>query len=322
MIEAPKNGPRVSVVIPAYNSAAFIEGTIESARKLRHDDLELIVVDDGSSDDTAQIVGAMNDVLLIVQANAGDSAARNTGLQSATGGYILFLDHDDLLLPDAVSHHLRAMEDERCFDMVFGSNYLINSSGEVTGENSLASRSFSGRDVVLGTTPSFSQCLYRRSALERIGGFRPEAGMAADHDLNIRLLGKAGQGFIHGNPVMKYRLHEGQQTKSPAKLFRVHMQALEGLLGPGGELEDPALLREAKEYWQRYYGKFLPSETARMLRQGDFARAWKAGSLFASFAHRSLPSAIGFWAARLGGKMPGRKIASNPQAHSDGSEAG
>lgn len=313
---------KISVVIPAYNSSAFIGETIASARGLEHDDLELIVVDDGSSDDTAQVVGSMDDVLLIVQANAGDSAARNTGLKSATGDYILFLDHDDLLLSDAVSLHLVAMEDKRRFDMVFGSNYLIDSSGKVTGENNLAPRIFSSRDVALGTTPSFSQCLYRRAALERIGGFRPEAGMAADHDLNIRLLGKAGQGFIHGGLVMKYRLHEGQQTKSPAKLFGVHMQALEGLLGPGGELEDYALLREAKAYWQRYYGKFLPSETARMLRQAEFGRAWKAGSLFASFAHRSLPSAIGFWAARLGRKFRGGKIGGNPQTHSDGSEVG
>ncbi|MEP1422963.1 MAG: glycosyltransferase [Erythrobacter sp.] len=316
-METPKVGPKVSVVIPAYNSAAFIESTIESARNLHHDNIELIVVDDGSPDNTAQIVGAMEDVRLIVQANAGDSAARNTGLQSATGDYILFLDHDDLLLPEAFSHHLGAMQDERSFDMVFGSNYLINSNGEAIGENNLAPRIFSSRDVILGTTPSFSQCLYRRSALERIGGFRPEAGMAADHDLNIRLLGKAGRGFVHGGFVMKYRLHEGQQTKSPAKLFGVHMQALEGLLGPGGELEDYALLREARAYWQRYYGKFLPSEMARMLRQADFARAWKAGSLFVSFAHRSLPSAIGFWADRLRSK-----ISSQPQAQLDPSEIG
>lgn len=298
---------KISVIIPAYNSAAFIEDTIASARALDCDALELIVVDDGSSDDTAQIVGAMEDVLLIAQANAGDSAARNTGLKAASGEYILFLDHDDLLLAEAVTHHLKSMEDERGFDMVFGSNFLINSAGQVTGTNRLSPREFTARDVALGTTPSFSQCLYRRSALERIGGFRPEAGMAADHDLNLRLLGKRGKGYIHGELAMKYRLHEGQQTKSPAKLYGVHMDALDGLLGQGGELEDLALLKKAEAYWQDYYGKFLPSEVGRMLKRGDLDRAWKAGALFGSFAHRAVPSALRFWGGRLASRLAGKR---------------
>lgn len=241
--------PRISVIIPAYNSSGFIDETIRSVFALEHADLEVIVVDDGSTDNTRELVGAMQGVRLITQANAGDSAARNTGLAVCSGDFIMFLDHDDLLLPTAARDHLACLTASAQYDMAVGSNLLINSQGVQIGENPLKVRAFSARDVALGLTPSFSQCMYRRSALERIGGFRPSATVAADHDLNLRLLGYEQRGFVHGKTVMKYRLHEGQQTKSPARLYRAHMDALDKLLGPNGALADDALHQQALRHW-------------------------------------------------------------------------
>lgn len=296
----------ISVIIPAYNSAAFIRRTVQSALDLSETDVEIIVVDDGSTDSTSDIVSQIQGVTLISQANAGDSAARNSGLERARGEFVIFLDHDDLLLPEAASHHLRAFGENGSVDLVFGSNHLIDEAGQIIGLNRQQSRSFESRDVALGTTPSFSQCMYRRSALDRIGGFRREAGMAADHDLNLRLLGRSGRGFIHDEFVMQYRLHAGQQTKSPARLYRVHMQALRHLLARGGELEDPTLLREAEAYWQRYYGKFLPAEVWRMLRSVNISRAAGAAGLFARIAPRAMPSAGRYWIKRLRGEARSR----------------
>ena len=257
------------------------------------------MVDDGSTDNTRELVAAMSGVELIAQANAGDSAARNTGLAASTGEFIMFLDHDDLLLPSAARDHLACLAASAEFDMAVGSNYLINAQGVVTGENPLVARPFSGRDVALGLTPSFSQCMYRRSALERIGGFRPSATVAADHDLNLRLLGFENRGFVHGRMVMKYRLHEGQQTKSPARLYRAHMDSLNQLIGAGGALENDALHREALAHWQRYYGKFLPSEVGRMLLIGKPDKALSAATLFARTARHAVPSTLDYWFNRL-----------------------
>ncbi len=291
--------PKVSIIIPAYNTGDLIIETLGSVFALEHHDLEVIVVDDGSTDNTCELVGAMAGVRLIAQANAGDSAARNTGLAASSGEYIMFLDHDDLLLPSAATDHLACLAASADFDMVVGSNYLINAQGEPIGENPLATRRFSGRDVALGLTPSFSQCMYRRSALERIGGFRPSATVAADHDLNLRLLGFENRGFVHGKMVMKYRLHEGQQTKSPARLYRAHMDALARLLGAGGALENTDLHAEALSHWQRYYGKFLPSEVGRMLLLGKPDKALSAAALFARTARHSVPSTLDYWFNRL-----------------------
>ena len=87
---------RISVVIPAYNRARRLPATLESAFRQGYDDLEVIVVDDGSVDDTREVVGTYGDrVRYVYQPNAGAGAARNTGMRHATGELVAFLDSDD-----------------------------------------------------------------------------------------------------------------------------------------------------------------------------------------------------------------------------------
>jgi hypothetical protein len=176
----------------------------------------------------------------------------------------------------------------------------------VLGEYPQVPRAFSAEAVIFGVTPSFSQCMYRRSALERVGGLRPIALAAADHDLNLRVLGWEKRGFVHDGFVMKYRLHESQQTKSPARLYQMHLDTLTRLLGPGGELENAEILARATEHWQRYYGQFLPAEVGRMVAQGKLDRALAAATLFLRIGPRAVPSSIKHWSGRL---SRGRKAA-------------
>src|SRR6266852_6361254 len=102
-----RSGPLVSVIIPAYNAERFIDETLESVFKQTHDHLELILVDDGSTDGTGAQVRAYGDrVRFIRQVNAGAGAARNRGLEVATGDYIAFLDADDLWRPEKLEVQL------------------------------------------------------------------------------------------------------------------------------------------------------------------------------------------------------------------------
>src|SRR5208282_4080287 len=122
--------PRVTVVIAAYNAESYLRETIESVLAQRLQDIEVIVVDDGSTDGTLEILRAFSDHRLTVlrQRNSGVSAARNAGLAAARAPYIFFLDADDMLVPDALyrmvstldarpqrvacfGHHLRIAED-------------------------------------------------------------------------------------------------------------------------------------------------------------------------------------------------------------------
>jgi glycosyltransferase involved in cell wall biosynthesis len=104
--------PRVSVVIPAYNVAPFVAGSIHSALNQSLQPVEVVVVDDGSTDDTAAAVAAIEDprVRLISQPNRGVSAARNAGLAVVQAPFVLFLDGDDLLTPDALAQMYAALE--------------------------------------------------------------------------------------------------------------------------------------------------------------------------------------------------------------------
>jgi glycosyltransferase involved in cell wall biosynthesis len=104
---------KVSVIIPAYNSSRWIAQTISSVQKQTYSNLEIIVVNDGSTDHTVQIVKTINDPRLSIycQAHIGVSAARNVGIEHATGEFIAFLDADDLWREDMIENHVAALQD-------------------------------------------------------------------------------------------------------------------------------------------------------------------------------------------------------------------
>lgn len=294
---------KVSVIIPTYNTGPFIRETLGSVMALKGVQPEVIVIDDGSTDSTADIAGTYAGVIVHRQKNAGDSAARKKGLELATSAFVMFLDHDDVLHPEAALVHLAELEADPELDMVFGSNLLIDSDGQLIGENIQPRRKFSGADVVMHTTPSFSQCMYRRASLDRIGGFRAEAKASADIDLNLRLLGWRQAGLCHGKVVMSYRYHPGQQTRSPSKLFRQHMIVLDDILGPQGLLPNAALLRTAHRYWGRYYGRFIPMEILRAASGRDWSKLRLAAGAFS----QALPYSAFGTAAYLAEKLMGNK---------------
>src|SRR6478736_3287941 len=108
-VAEPESSPsmRFSVVIPTYNRASTLPRAIRSVLEQTYADVELVIVDDGSTDDTAEVVGAFADarITYLRQTNRGVSAARNAGAAAATGDFIVFLDSDDQLLPEAVQRY-------------------------------------------------------------------------------------------------------------------------------------------------------------------------------------------------------------------------
>ncbi len=103
--------PTVSIILPAYNSATFLQTTLNSIFSQDYSDFEIIIVDDGSTDTTAQIADQQEKrVRLIQQKNQGISEARNTGLKAARGRYIAFIDHDDFWHPKKLSAQVSVLE--------------------------------------------------------------------------------------------------------------------------------------------------------------------------------------------------------------------
>ena len=290
---------RVSVVIPAFNAARWLNRTIASVLAQGSAVGQVIVVDDGSVDDTQQIAAGYPAVTAIRQENAGDAAARNTGLARARDTHVLFLDHDDMLLEGAVKAHLRVMRSDAAPVMTVGRVQRIDAQDQVIGETALTPRLFDYRDVALGLTPTFSQCLYRADALREIGGFDPGAKAAADHDLNIRLLRHGRRGSVHGALVAAYRLHDAQQTRRPARLWAMHEAVLRRLLSPDGTCADPTLLQRALAHWRGYYAPFIASSAAKAVVAGDIKGAASNLAAWLACGRQGVVPTLRFASARL-----------------------
>ena len=278
--------PRCSVIIPAYNAADFVVQAVQSALRQTAEAPEVIVVDDGSEDATAALVDGIKGVTLIRQANQGPSAARMSGFAASRGEFVIFLDADDELAAGAIAAHISALEGSKAA-MVFGSNYRINEAGRRIGSNQQAR--FETRDrglIALQVTPTPSQCMYRRTAIEAVGGYDLTLDLCEDIDLNLRL-SRIGAILCHGEFVANYRMHAGQATKEPAKICRAHLGLMRRHLGA-----DAAALLRCLKKWQRYYGGNIPAEIARSTLRGDVKGAVTALNTFLSCLPQSAIGAV------------------------------
>lgn len=212
--------PRVSVVIPVYNGAAHIEATVQSVLAQTFRNFEVIVIDDGSTDGTRERLRPYRgQIRLISQPNRGVSAARNLGLKLALGEYILFLDGDDLLLPDKLAHQAACLDEDRLLGVVHSGWRLVDQFGhavrdikpwQYAPDLSLVTW-LKWKPVFLGAM------LFRRSWLRRIDGFDPALRQAEDTDFLLRL-------SLAGCPMrwleeitIDYRQHGGNVTRNVSR---------------------------------------------------------------------------------------------------------
>lgn len=186
---------KISVVIPCYNAAEFIEECLHSILAQDHADLEVICVDDGSRDDTAErirrIAGTAQRghiIRLIEQPNRGATAARNHGLRESSGEYIQFMDADDVLLPRKIGHQARLAVKTGRPDLIVGSFKIIDARDRVIQER------YYTRDgdlwihlmrTDLGNTISN---LWKRSAVEAVNGWDEGMRSSQEYDLMFRTL--------------------------------------------------------------------------------------------------------------------------------------
>lgn len=183
--------PKVSVVIPAYNAIAYLPETIESVLKQTFTDFEVLIVNDGSSDNIVEWAAGVKDsrVRLISQANQGVSAARNTGIAQAQGEYIAFLDADDLWEPTKLEKQVCRLDDNPAIGLVYTWTALIDPAGKLTGTVFCYEAEGNVWETILvhDIVCNGSSAMVRRSCFEVAGVFDPNLSSAADFDMWTRI---------------------------------------------------------------------------------------------------------------------------------------
>ncbi len=234
----------VSVVIPAYNARVFLAETLASVFAQTLPPAEIIVVDDGSTDDTAGIARDLG-VTVISRANGGISAARNAGIRAARGEYVALLDADDLWMPEKLEVQLAALAVAAVPSFSFTDFQTFDSRGVRAVKSTLRAhpafrrtvpRAPSGANVVVAASESRpvlpdmyflpSSAVIRRADVLAAGGFDESLRGCEDTEFFLRLF-KLVPAVAVMRPLLRYRRHEAQNTASPTRVMTYEFAMIE-----------------------------------------------------------------------------------------------
>ncbi len=205
--------PLVSVIIPAYNAEKYIERTIHSALLQDYENLEIIVIDDGSTDNTADVVKKLAEkdrrLKYVHQQNGGVSSARNHGYKFSKGEYLAFLDADDIWLPDNVSKKLAHLQDNPDVGLVHSDALLIDENDNSLNEVKKGKSGWVLDDLLSWNEtciPAPSSIIVKREVIDSVGGFDTSLSTAADQEFFFRVASKYKIGRVE-EVTWQYRIH-------------------------------------------------------------------------------------------------------------------
>jgi hypothetical protein len=302
--------PLVSVVIVCCNEADVVPGAVRSvsARSAR---VQIVVVDDGSTDGTAAVARGL-DVIFVRQSSRGLAAARNHGLQTSTGAFVVFLDAADRLLAGAIDLGMRALASSPNCVMAYG---RCVTTQPPRGEPVTAPE---GPIIRTGHHAAFLQtnlirvpatAIFRRDAVVRAGGFAEGFDGAADYDLYLRISRDAAV-IDHGCGVAMCR-RGGPVAGQSERLLRDTLAVMRR------HRPDPhsplyGAWREGCARWQDLYGTRLAEEIRGHVHQRAYADAWHKGLVLLALAPRVLARAIGGIDMPRVGQRAAKRIALPP----------
>jgi glycosyltransferase involved in cell wall biosynthesis len=207
------NAPLVSVIIPAFNAASTIQSTLDSVLQQTFTDLEVIIVDDGSTDDTAEKVRACADrrIVYTYQPNSERAVARNNGIAHSRGCFCAFIDADDLWLPEKLEKQIPLLSSNPALGLVYCDLFQFD---HTTNQNltrfGKKEKFYRGKiDITKLLRVNFIQSptpVVRRAALDQVGGFDSDLIPVEDWDLWIRIAYRYPIDFV-GEPLARYRMH-------------------------------------------------------------------------------------------------------------------
>ncbi len=263
---------KISIIIPGFNNEKFVREAIESALSQSYPNKEVIVIDDGSEDDSLKHIQSFGDrITWRSQLNSGAPAARNAGLKIAEGAYVKFLDADDVLLPGCLEEQAKQMAgiDPNEKAIVYGEAQWVNEAGTPIESYAIRGRQEMEDPVehILSNCPLTSAPLHRKEYLDAIGGFDESLPKGQEFDLHLRLV-LSGVSFIFfPGYVYKFRQyfstgkisHLKLSKYGPLRFFNI-FQRQQRLIEEqtAAPLSMPVKKILARRYWQ--YGRAMIRE--------------------------------------------------------------
>lgn len=255
--------PWVSVIIPCYNCEGFLEEAIQSALAQSYPRVEIIVVDDGSTDRSGEIAQRLP-VRYIYQENRGLAESRNLGIRESKGSYTVFLDADDRLRPEAIETGVRVLEQRRQCAMAVGDHVFVSAGGAYLAGSRKHCLVTSHYEALLRSNfiEMISSVLFRRSVLEEFGGFDTRLRVAEDYELYMRIA-RAHPICCHSAIIAEYRIHDSNTSRNSELMLTMTLQVLKSQARY--IRSDPRRMvafQEGHRCWRRQYGRQLASELA------------------------------------------------------------
>jgi len=273
----------VSVIVPTYNHRGFIGHTLDSVFTQTFTDFEVIVVNDGSPDDTVDVLAPLASdarILYFEQSNQGQSFARNRGLREARGKYIAFLDDDDVWPPDKLEWQVAFLEEHAEVATVGGTLQLMDEFGSV-GRIGAHHSEITFESLFAGN-PFFSpgQTLIRSSVLKQVGGMDEEIWGADDWDLWFRISKRFNITMLD-RLALYYRVHAGNASKQTARLLKACCTTIERHLKEIAPGEQERLRLESHRSIYYGFGATLAEGAKSHLRNRRLVEAMRSlGGLY------------------------------------------
>ena len=300
--------PVVSVIIPTYNRSGLLREALQSVRAQTYGDFEAIIVDDGSADDTRDVVESFDQRFRYVyQVNRGRSNARNNALGRAYGRYVAFLDSDDLFMPRKLQVQVQSLTEHPEVGWVYSSACNIDEDGKRIGSDYEATASgwiYPEVAFYIPLTIILPTVMVRREVMEAVGGFDEAMDRFEDTDM-WRRISRRYEALALSEPLTKIRAHSGNTMEHPQKVFQSVSYYVDKVFREDTDV-DPDLLRRQASAFFLHYGKAVWSLKGRRYSR-PFLRAslryWRDQPavvvlLFATYTGAWLLS-VDWWVRRI-----------------------
>jgi glycosyltransferase involved in cell wall biosynthesis/SAM-dependent methyltransferase len=262
----------VAIIITTYNHAHFLPEALESCRSQTTLTDEIIVVDDGSTDDPAAVVARYEGVRIIRQANQGLAAARNAGLATTDATFVTFLDADDRLLREAIEFGVRQLTAHADAAFAYGAHRMIDGDGQPISAKIHYPLSdepwlqFFRQGNFIGM---HATVLYRRNLLIALGGFDESLPCCEDYELFMRIAKKLPI-VSYDHLVAEYRMHGQNMSKNYPLMLKTVLRVMEEKRRDGGTEEVSVAQAEGQKFWKNYYAGLQVKNGLDLLRSRPF----------------------------------------------------